>query len=435
MRILFISSELIGSAVINRLISEGHEIKLFIDHEDRKPCFDGLVEKTNDWRKELEWVGKDGLIIFDDVTFNGAQDGLRFEGYSVFGGDSKSDMLELDRQFFQKKLAEYGLPILPSHDFTNAQNAIDFVNENPGMWVLKQSSHIGMLNYVGQRNDGQDILDMLQIYKERGISPILLQQRVFGVEIATGRYFNGSDWVGPIRVNFEHKRLCNDDIGPLTAEMGTLAWFESNEDIPIFEKTLSRIRGFLQEIDYRGDVDINCIANEEGVWPLEATMRFGTPSTQLHCELCKSPWGEFLKAIADGKTYDIQYHKAYGIVVSVAVPPFPYAPEVFGDSNIETCVGTSIFFQTDLTEEEHKQIHLEEVSAEFKPDGTKRYYLSGKHGYALYVTGHGRTVEEAQKNTYDVIDKIIIPKMFYRTDIGNKFIREDYQKLKSWGWI
>ncbi len=435
MRVLFVSAELIGSAVVHRLLREGHEVKLYIGHEDRKNCFDGFVEKTKDWKNELDWVGKDGLIVFDDVVFDGAQEALRAEGYSVFGGDSKSDRLELDRQFFQEMLREYGLPILPSHDFKTADGAIDFIKKNPGMWVLKQNSHIGMLNYVGQREDGEDVLDMLQIYKERDISPIQLQQRVFGVEVGIGRQFNGTDWVGPVKINFEHKPLCNGGIGPLTAEMGTLAWCESDEHAPLFEKTLSKIRGYLQKIHYKGDVDINCIANEDGVWPLEATMRFGTPTTQLYSELYQSPWGDLLKAIADGKPYAPVYSTGYGIVISIAVPPFPYAPETFGESEIEVCTGTSIFFTEELTEEERRQIHFEEVSLEIGADSKKRYYLSGKHGYALYVTGHGDTVEEAQKKAYNVIKKIILPKMFYRTDIGDKFIREDHVKLKEWGLV
>lgn len=432
MKILFVSAELIGSAIVHRLLKEGHEVKLYIDHEDRKKCFDGFVTKVNDWKSELEWVGKEGLIIFDDVVFNNAQEELREEGYSVFGGNELSDKLELDRQFFQDKLKEYGLPILPSYDFETADEAIEFVKENRGYWVLKQSSHIGMLNHVGQRKDSEDVLDMLQIYKDKEISPIQIQQRAIGVEVAAGRQFNGKDWVGPIKINFEHKPLCNDGIGPLTAEMGTLAWCEDDENHPIFQKTLAKFKPYLQEINYRGDVDINCIANAEGVWPLEATMRFGTPSTELHAEMYRSSWGELLKAVADGKSYDVKFKKGYGIVVSIAVPPFPYGPEVFGKSDIVTNTGATVFLSDDMTEDEMDRIYFEEVSKEKRSDGKDRYYLAGKHGYALYVTGHGKTVQEAQNQVYSLVKKIYIPKMFYRTDIGNKFIDEDFDNLKKW---
>ena len=70
-----------------------------------------------------------------------------------------------------------------------------------------------------------------------------------------------------------------------------------------------------------------------------------------------------------------------------------------------------------------------------KASHKNRYVHAGKHGYVLYVTGRGETVEAARTNAYNVINKIHIPKMFYRTDIGSKFAAEDRQKLLDWGYI
>ena len=64
-----------------------------------------------------------------------------------------------------------------------------------------------------------------------------------------------------------------------------------------------------------------------------------------------------------------------------------------------------------------------------------KYLISGDSGFILHVTGSGLTVKRAQKNTYSIINKIVIPKMFYRNDIGLAFITEDKKKLKSWEWI
>lgn len=431
MRILFISAELIGSALIHKLINERHDVKLYIEHEDRKPCLEGFVSKVNDWREELDWVGKDGLIIFDDVVFAGVQDDLRKKGYSVVGGDSLSDKLELERSFFSDISKSSGLQVLPAYDFSSADEAIRFVKENIDTWVVKQNNHISSLNYVGQRSDAQDVLNILETYKEKNISPIHLQKKVSGVEIGVARYFNGNDWVGPIELNIEHKALFNDDIGPLTAEMGTVIWYEDDENLPIFKQTLHKLKKYLQEIRYKGDIDVNCIVNDDGVWPLEATMRFGTPSTQAQSELHKSPWGDFLKAVADGSEFNLEYRKGYSVVVSVAMPPFPYGPENFSGSNIQTSEGTNIFFTPDITLDDMNHIHFEEVSIKTKDSGEKSYHITGKHGYTLYVTGNGDTVEEAQQKVYGVIKKIIIPKMFYRTDIGNKFISADRARLKE----
>jgi hypothetical protein len=52
---------------------EGGAVRLFIEDESRKDCLDNMVEITTDWEKELNWVRKDGLIVFDDVGYRKIQ--------------------------------------------------------------------------------------------------------------------------------------------------------------------------------------------------------------------------------------------------------------------------------------------------------------------------------------------------------------------------
>jgi len=92
-------------------------------------------------------------------------------------------------------------------------------------------------------------------------------------------------------MNIEHKDLCNGGLGPKTYEMGTLMWFDDDEKNKLFKETLGKLKEYLCHIHFHGDVDINCIVNEKGVFPLELTMRFGFPALQLQCALSQSPWG------------------------------------------------------------------------------------------------------------------------------------------------
>lgn len=417
-----------------RLKKEGHRVRLFIDDKTQSHNLNGLVEKTADWKKDLEWVGKKGLIVFDSSGYGKIQDSLRKDGYAVVGGSQFADRLEHDRQYGQKILSVCGMKIIPSVNFNSTKSAIKFIRENEGPWVVKQNGHINTsFNYVGQLKDGKDVVSVLKNYnrnnKKECIS-IDLQKKIEGAEIGVARYFNGNDWVGPIEINIEHKSLFNGDLGPKTFEMGTLIWYEENEKNKLFQETLSKMKPYLKSINFKGDVDINCIVNKKEVFPLEITPRFGWPSTHLHEEIHISPWGEFLRAISDGNRYDLKYKKGYGVVVLLSTPPFPYAvrtrkyyPE-----------GMDILFKKKLSQEEMNRIHLEEVSLRKNKKETQ-FYISSKTGFALHVTGMGKTVEEAREKTYGLIDNIVIPKMFYRTDIGLKFIEQDQKKLKEWGWI
>lgn len=434
MRVLVVSNELIGSAVCHQLLREGHDLKLFIGDEDCQSSLEGIVPKTNDWRREIEWVKKDGLIVFDDVGFGKDAENLRRKGFRVVGGSEESDLMELKRSNFQEILSRYGIPVLPSHDFEDATEAIEFVKNNPGPWVVKQNTHYGVLNHVGEASDGSDVLQILQNYKSIGLSAHL-QKKAVGVEVAVGRYYNGKNWVGPICVNHEHKRLCSGDIGPLTPEMGTVAWFVDDEP-ELYKRTLKIIEPLLNEINYKGYFDINCIADENNIWPLEATARFGSPITELQIEMLESPLLDFLCAIADGQDYVPSFYRGFGMTVSVVLPPFPFMKK---DTTHNKLVpeGAQILFDKDVTEDDLQHIHFEEVSkstdSKIIPEGT--YFWAGNNGWVLHITGKDSTVVKAKTKVYELIDKVILPMKFYRGDIGDRVNIWDLPRLKLWGLI
>ena len=193
MNILFVSNDLIGGNVAYLLKKEGHNVRLFIDDNNRRENFENLVEKTEDWKKELSWVGKDGLIVFDDVGYGKIQDDLRKDGYTVFGGSELGERLERDRDFGQKIFREQGLQTVTLKDFDTIQSAIAFVKNNPRAWVIKQNDHhySKVSNYVGEFDDGRDVIDMLENYARNPRTTdqkISLHQKIIGVEMGVGRY-------------------------------------------------------------------------------------------------------------------------------------------------------------------------------------------------------------------------------------------------------
>ena len=428
MKILFISGELIGSSVCQKLLKEGNEVKLYIDKQDWKQCLDGIVPKVEDWRKELDWVGKDGLIVFDDVIFGKEQDDLRNLGYQVFGSSKESDRLELDRGYFHKICEKYGIKTLQSHDFLTADKAINFIKKNPSRWVIKQSSHLSSLNYIGELESGEDSIQVLKEYKKKKISPIHIQQYVNGIEVGVGRYFNGNDWVGPIEINHEHKRLNNGDTGPLTPEMGTILKY-TNQEVKLYKEIIKKFEPHLREVGFKGDFEINCIVDEDGVWPLEATPRFGTPAVEIHVALNNTPWSDFLSAVATNKPCELDYSNEYGICVSVAAPPFPYEQTIF-DIARRFFTSDRLTFSKNMTEDELNNIHFEEISKD-----NRGYFWSGTQGWMFHVTAKSHDIKIAQQKVYDTIKKIHMPNMIYRTDIGTRVVNHDLPKLKKWGWI
>jgi len=434
MNVLFISYDLTGITLASKLIEEGNRVKIFerVDGWKDKIYRPG-IQFINDWKKELHWVGKDGLIIFDYSGMADVQEKLRKEGYSVFGGGKLGEMLENNRQYGQKIFSAAGINIKNSKDFYNIEEMVRFVQKHRGKWVVKQNGNSDKgLNYVGSLESGEDVISILKSYKKILKTKHFhfdLQEKIEGIEIAVGRYFNGNNWIGPICINVEHKGLFNGNLGPKGEEMGSLVWYEISEN-KLFKAVLDKMKEYLARVGYRGYFDINCIVDENNAYPLEATARLAYPTTQAQMSLLQSPWGKFLKSIADSKNYNPNYKKEYCVLVFIGTPPYPYRNNL----NYHSPKGLSVIFKEKLNKKESGNIYFEEVSF---ADGrsAEEYSVCGKSGYIAHVAGTGKTISKARKNAYQLVEKIIIPKMFYRTDIGAKMEDMEFRKLKKWGWL
>lgn len=420
-KFLFVSWESLSGDLAWQVKKEGNDVRAYIQSGDDQDVYNGFLEKVDDWKAHKDWAD---VIVFDDTGFGRVADLLRREGKLVVGGSIYTDQLEEDREFGQTEMKSVGMNVLPHWNFTEFDLAIQFIRENPGRYVFKPSGSVasdekGIL-FIGREEDGVDIIEVLEHNKKtwsRRIKHFQLQKFASGVEIAFGAFFNGKDFIYPININFEHKKLFPGDIGPYTGEMGTLMfWSEPNN---AFRLTLEKMLEKLRESKYVGYIDINCVANAKGIYPLEFTARFGYPTISIQMEGVTSPWGEFLYALAKGEPFDLKVKKGFQVGVVVAVPPFPY------DDRWEFSIykDSSILFKKPNFE----GVHLGDVKL---VDGD--WHLAGESGYALVVTGSNGTVEEARAQTYRRIRNIMLQNMFYRTDIGVKWYRESDQ-LQTWG--
>ncbi len=223
-KFLFVSIDALIGDIAWQVVKEGHEVKYFIETPSEKEIADGFVPKTDDWKKEVDWAD---VIVFDDVLGEGTKaQKLRQEGKLVVGGTPYTDMLEDDRGFGQDELKKAGVTTIPSWNFTSFDDAINFVQEHPGKYVIKPSGeaqNVKQLLFVGEEDDGKDVIQVLEHYKKawsERIKVFQLQRKISGVEVAVGAFFNGKEFIYPINVNFEHKKLFPGNIGPSTGEMG-----------------------------------------------------------------------------------------------------------------------------------------------------------------------------------------------------------------------
>jgi phosphoribosylamine--glycine ligase len=423
LKFLFVSKEALAIDLAWQLVKEGHKVKFHAQSKVDRDIGDGIVEKVDDWEPHIEWSD---VVVFDYNGYVAEAERLRRKGKPVIGPTEYTDRLELDREFGQEELKSAGLTILPYWDFESFDAAITFIRTHPDRYVVKpngKAQNDKVLSFVGQEEDGRDVIEMLEHYKRGWASKIKsfqLQKYAAGVEVAIGAFFNGKEFILPACINFEHKKMCNGNIGPSTGEMGTTVfWTGPNK---LYEETLAKMVPKLAAAGYTGYFDINCIANNRGIYPLECTSRFGYPTINIQIEGVLSPWGEFLAAVARGEQYNLRTKRGFQIGVVIAVPPFPFVDaEAFRRYSEDAVV-----------------MFKKPISSGFHPCDVKLvdgdWRLAGSYGYALVITGDGTTMEEARREAYNKVRNIIIPNMFYRTDIGERW-REDGDRLQSWGYI
>jgi len=425
-KFLFVSLESLSGDLAWQLKKEGHEVKSYIKAQTDADVYDGFFEKVSDWEQHIDWAD---IVVFDDVEFGAIADNLRKKGKHVVGGSVYTDRLEMDREFGQAELKKYGVNVLPNWNFSNYDEAIEFIRRNPDRYVFKPSGNTpsggkGLL-FIGYEEDGKDLLAILEQNKRvwQKMAPVFqLQKFISGVEIAVGAFFNGKDFIYPINVNFEHKRIFPGDIGPFAGEMGTLMfWSEPNR---LFRQTLEKMKPALAQSGYVGYIDINCIVNGKGIYPLEWTCRFGYPTIQIQQEGIITPTGEWLSRLAAGEQFELRAKRGFQIGVRILVPM--YFAKDKDKETLEMYRDLPIIFKKPNGME---GLHIEDIKND---NGVWR--IAGTSGVLIVVTSSGSTVAEARKQVYTRVQNIIIPGMFYRVDIGNRWAT-DSDKLQTWGYL
>ena len=405
------------------VLQEGNEVKLFIEDKSSREIGLGFVKKVIHWENHIEWAD---VIVFDYTGYGKIANDLRAAGKLVVGGTEYTDKLELDRNFGQAELKKHKIKVLPSNEFTSFNEAISYIEQNPNSYVLKpcgETQELKQLLFVGSDDEGLDVIRVLKAYEKSwgdDFGNFQLQRKVKGVEISIAAFFNGNEFIYPINITFEHKKLFPKELGVSTGEMGTSMFW--TKDSPIFEATLLKFQSTLAKHNFIGHIDINCIVNGNGIYPLEFTSRFGYPQIFIQRAGIIEPMGELLYKLASKKSFKINVKKGFQVGAFIVVPPFPYDDKKTFRLFSKDAV---VVFKKNTKEGVHP-MHLKNIN--------DQWLITGNTGIAVLVTGTGTTMKDAQKMMYNRISNIIINNGYYRTDIGDRWA-EDSDKLWSWGLL
>ena len=275
--------------------------------------------------------------------------------------------------------------------------------------------------FVGDHPAGLDVLFQL------GRGPqgaVLLMPHLDGVEVGVGAYFDGERFLRPACIDFEHKRFFNGERGEMTGEMGTLVAYP--EENRIFEATLARLEPLFREgghVGYRQ--------------PQHDRQRAGPVAARIHLPV-RHPRLRHPRPAADRRLgRPVRPHarardearfpaaRDWSVGICLTIPPFPReAPDADPEDD------PPLFYGTEPAGDERAHYHLSDMRLE-----AGQLFARRRTGYAMVVTGTGADRAGRAAAATARARNVSAPNLRWRTDIGDRFLTGEGERLRRMGWL
>lgn len=409
-----------------RAQANGHTVRYCLgDYNPQKtPVGRGLVERIPHWQPSIKWA--DLVVLGGNDWYMQDFAAWRARGVPIIGGTPESASWESDRAKGMAVFRAAGIATLPYREFTDYDAAIAYVKRQDRAFVSKPSGKCDDkgLSYVPKSPEAlRWKLDRWRRSGKRTGLEFILQEKISGIEFACGAWFGPGGFAEGIELNWEFKKIGAGDIGINCGEAGTVMAYVKRDKLA--DMVLLPLEDHLHRIGYVGNVDVNCIVDDDGQpWPLEFTMRMGWPAFNIEQELFATDPVEFLAGLAEGKP-PRGAHKlgevAVGVVLAIGDWPHSRKPP-------EEVVGVPLW---GIDQQMMAHIHpAQMMTGEFERCAC--YTTAGD--YVLIAARAGDAVRRARDAAYRIIDRIEVPETpYYRPDIGDRLARQ-LPKLHEFGF-
>jgi len=414
-----------------RATRDGHKVRRYVkDDIHGGDSGKGMTEILREYRPSVNWA--DIIILAENSRYLIEADSWRAQGIPVIGATQESAKWEIDREFGQKIFEKHGIPTIPFKTFHRFDDAVRYVKKENKRFVSKPAGDHPdkAMSYVSK--DAADMVFMLERWQKLGKlkPPFMLQEFVGGTEAAVAGWFGPGGFNRGWEENFEFKKLMNGELGVSTGEQGTVLRYVTKSKLA--SKVLKPLEDAIAATGHTGDIDVNCIIDEEGTpWPLEFTCRFGYPAVNIQAALHEGDTVEWLMDLCEGK--DARNFRmdevATGIVLSI--PDYPYS-RLTG----RHVTDIPIYGITPSLEQHLHPCQIKMGTAPHEVDGkiqNKECWVTAGD-YVLVVTGTGDSVTSSSKAAYRTLKKLSLPNSpMYRTDIGAR-LKKQLPLLQAQGY-
>ena len=353
----------------------------------------------------------DFVVVGPDAPIAaGIVDDLNAAGFKCFGPTKAAGQLESSKNFTKALCRAHQIPTAAYEHFTDADSAKAYIRKQGAPIVVKADGLAAGKGVVVAMtlDEALAAVDMMfgGGFGAAG-AEVVVEELMQGEEASFFALCDGEHAL-PLATAQDHKRAFDGDKGPNTGGMGAYSpapvMTEAMCARVMDEMIMPTLRALsAMGAPYKGVLFAGLMITDQGPKLIEYNARFGDPECQVLMLRMMSDVLPALIACADGqlKNFSLRWFDDAALTVIMATKGYP------GDYG----KGSIIEGLDDAAKVEGVEI----FHAGTKADG-KRIVANG--GRVLNVCALGKTVAEAQRRTYEAIDRIQWPEGFCRRDIG-----------------
>ena len=352
------------------------------------------------------------VVAPDDPLALGCVDVLEAIGIPCFGPRKNAAVIEGSKVFAKDLMKKYGIPTAEYRVFDSAEDALEYLKTAPIPTVVKADGlALGKgVTVAMTREEAEAAVREAMEDKKFGASGdrIVIEEYLEGPEVSVLSFTDGTTVI-PMVSSMDHKRAGDGDVGPNTGGMGTVApnpfYTEAVAQVCMEKIFLPTIRAMKAEgREFRGCLYFGLMITKDGPKVIEYNCRFGDPETQVVLPLLESDLLTVMQAVTAGKLAECQvrFRDAHACCVVLASAGYPGSYGKGYEISIPADVLPHVF-----------------VAGAAEKDG--KLVTSG--GRVLGVTAVADSLAEAQKEAYEMADRIQFENKYCRRDIAAKALK------------
>ena len=336
----------------------------------------------------------------------------------VIGPDSMGARLEGSKDFAKRFMAKHKVPTAKYKSFTSGQlqEASIFLDELKPPYVLKADGLAAGKGVLILDSKSEAISELEQMFDGKfgkASETVVIEEFLKGIELSVFVLTDGDSY-RILPAAKDYKRIGEGDTGLNTGGMGAISpvpfadqLFMERVENQVIIPTINGLKK--DEIDYRGFIFIGLMNVNGEPYVIEYNVRMGDPETEVVMPRIATDLVDLFEHIKN-KTLSEADFEHYQNVVSTVIAVSGGYPEAYEKG--KEIQGIS----EDLNEDKQLLFHA----------GTKindgKIVTNG--GRVLACTGIGDSIENALKNSYQLLDQISFEKINFRKDIGQDLLEK-----------